>query len=186
MSNNMQGDPVVSTREGRCFVPLRIAGSVCLELKEIFLESVDRKITITPHSSLLKESFRMLYGYLNLSCPTLHNASPLLLNIKTISDLLKGLPSLRTLSLSEYSATKPTLSLAWLPKLAPLCPQTVKSGLHMDTPSVPDARSLQQNDSECFKRPNHLDVGRSPLESSALRVTYPSGRMSPLLHPRLL
>lgn len=148
-----------------------IASSVCLGLKEIFLESVNRKITTTPQSSLLKESFRMLSGCLDLSSLTLHNAPPSLLNIETISDLLKGLPSLHTLSLSEYSGTEPILPLACLSKLAPLCPWMVKLGLYMDTLSVPDARSPHQNDSQCFKRLNHLNVGRSPLKSPALRVT---------------
>ncbi|KAF9495936.1 hypothetical protein BDN71DRAFT_1495570 [Pleurotus eryngii] len=150
---------------------LAVASSVCLELKKIFVQSVDPEIPTAPQSNLSKEFFSVLYRCTNLTSLTLYNTPPLHLNIEILSDLLKGLPSLRTLRLSEYSGTKPTLPLACLPKLTPLCPQMVKLELYMNTSSVPDAKSPHQNDLECFKRLEHLDVGRSPLKSSSLRVT---------------
>ncbi|KAF4591278.1 hypothetical protein EYR40_009881 [Pleurotus pulmonarius] len=148
-----------------------VACSVCPDLQTISLDGKWRKNSATPQQAAPDDFFRILHRRPNLTSLILSDTPPLFLDIKTLSDLLIGLPLLRVLCLGEFPAHSPTLPLSSLSKLAPLCPHMEHLELYMDTRSVPDTTSTGPNDTECFKRLKSLNVGASPLGSPAIEVT---------------
>lgn len=101
-------------------------------------------------------------------------AQCLCLDVKIMRALLASLPSLETLEFSEPIRC-PTLSLSALAKLAPLCPCVKSLTLCMDTSQL----SVSTPPTTRFSCLKVLDLGISPLKSSALDVVAFLGMVLP-------
>ncbi|KAF7423012.1 hypothetical protein PC9H_011176 [Pleurotus ostreatus] len=117
---------------------LGVALSNCPYLEDIALSAL-RCNTIISEPIVQEGFFHVLHGGANLTSLVLCDSPPLSLNIETVSDLLKALPSLQKLRLLEYPTVPPTFPLSGLSELAPLCSQMEELALYMETSWVPEA-----------------------------------------------
>lgn len=148
---------------------LGVALSNCPYLEDIALSAL-RCNTVIAEPIVQEGFFHVLHGGANLTSLVLCDTPPLSLNVETVSDLLKALPSLQKLRLLEYPTAPPTFPLSGLSQVAPLCPQMEELALYMESSWVPEVSVPCRNASECFKRLRCLNVGPSSLNSSVLEV----------------
>ncbi|KAF4591284.1 hypothetical protein EYR40_009887 [Pleurotus pulmonarius] len=115
----------------------------------------------------IDDFFSVLRVRLNLTSLILENTPSLLLNAPMLTELVRSLPSLATLTLNEYPSRPPTLPIFCLEAIAPMCSQMKILSLYLDTRLDADIPPLPAR-FECLEA---LNIGPSPLRSTALRTT---------------